>query len=120
MVEPGVGADAAGAGDVAEAADVAGLVGGQDGGAGEPVVDDAVGQRQVDDLGEVGGDRPQLRGVGQPLQRDAAGADGAAQQPVPGHRRVEAQQPFADPLAWALASEKPTSLQSAPMSATWL
>ena len=42
VVESGVGGQAAGPGDVAEAAQVAGLVGGQHGGAGEPVVDDAV------------------------------------------------------------------------------
>ena len=73
MFESGVGAHAAGPGDVSQAAEGAGVVAGQHGGAREAVGDDGVVQRQLGDLGEVGGDGPQLRGVGQRMQRDAPG-----------------------------------------------
>ena len=64
VVEAGVGGQPAGAGDVAEAAEVVGLLAGEDRGAGEPVADDAVGQGEVGDLGDVGGDGTQLGDVG--------------------------------------------------------
>ena len=70
----------------------------QGGGAGEPVVDHAVAQGEFGDLGEVGGDRRSSSGSGSVMQRDAARADGAAQQPVPGDAVVDAQQLFADAL----------------------
>ena len=72
---------------------------GQHGGAGEPVADDGVAQGEVDDLGDVGGDRLRARArVGQCAQARAAGEDGAAEQPVPGDLVVEPQQLFADAL----------------------
>jgi hypothetical protein len=64
MLESGVGADAAGPGDISQAAHGTGVVGFQDGGAGEAVVDDAVTQGQFGHLGQVGGDGPQLPDVG--------------------------------------------------------
>ena len=114
-------ADAAGAGDVAEAADVEGLLGGEDGGAGESVVHDGVGEGELGDFGDVRGDGGEPVGVGEGLQGDAAGADGAAQQPVAGDFGVEPQQ-----LSRGCAGRgrwrcrKPTSLARAPRSATWL
>ena len=89
MVAAGVVAQAAGAGDVAEGAEVGGLLRGQHGGAGEPVAHDAVAEGEVDDLGDVGGERGQLVGVRAAADGGAAGEDRAAQQPVAGDPVVE-------------------------------
>ncbi|CNW11413.1 Uncharacterised protein [Mycobacterium tuberculosis] len=79
MFDPGVAAQSAGAGNIAQAAQGAGVVGVQHGGAGEAVVDHRVGQRQGGDLGEIDGERCKLVGIGQRTQRNPARADGAAQ-----------------------------------------
>ena len=100
MFESGVGAQAAGARDVAEAAEGAGVFGGyRTAVPANRSYTTAVAQGQFGDLGDVGSDGPQLGGVGQRLQRDRAGADGAAQQPMPGDGGVEPQQLFADALS---------------------
>src|SRR6185312_12268913 len=98
MLRAGVGAHTAGPGNVSQAAHGTGVVTVQHRGAGEPVIDPGVAQCQLGDFGEVSSDRLQLLGGGQPVQRYAAGVDSAAQQPMPGHRRVDAQQLFADAL----------------------
>jgi hypothetical protein len=64
VVVAGVDVEAACAGDVAERAEVGGLLAGEDGGAGEPVPHHAVAEGEVDDIGDVGGDRGELGGVG--------------------------------------------------------
>ena len=59
MLLPGIGSDAAGAGDISQTADGPRVLDGQDRRAGEPIMHDAVGERQFGDLGKVGRDRPQ-------------------------------------------------------------
>jgi hypothetical protein len=98
VVVAGVDGVAAGAGDVAEGAQIDGLVLGEHGGAGESVCDDGVVQCQSDDFGDVGADVGQLVRVGEGLDGRAAGVDGAAEQPVSGDVVVDAQELFADAL----------------------
>ena len=107
MFESGVGAHAAGARDIAEAAEGVQRLPRQDGGPGEPVVHHGVAQGQFGDLGDVGRNGPQLSGVGQRLQRDRAGADGAAQQPMSGDGGVEPQQLFSDALSMCVGQTEP-------------
>ena len=70
---------------------VAGLLGGEHGGAGESVADHAVVQGQGHHLADVGRDRVQLGGVGQPVEVGAAGMDGSAEQSMSGDLVVDAQ-----------------------------
>jgi hypothetical protein len=71
VVVAGVEWHAAGAGDVAQSADVGGLRRGEHGGAGESVTDHTVGEG--DDLGDVVDDGLEDRRVGQRSQNGAAG-----------------------------------------------
>jgi hypothetical protein len=95
---PGVGGQAAGAGDVAEGAEVAGGLGGQDRGRGEAVGDGGVAEGEVDDLGDVGGDGPQPGRVRHGGEGGAAEVDAAAEQAVSGGLGVEPEQLLADAL----------------------
>ncbi len=91
----------------AEAAQCAGVVGREDPGSGEAVVDDGVAQGELGDLREVGGDLRQSATVRQGPQRQAAGPDRAAQQPMSGHLRVHPEQPFAHPQRVRVGQAEP-------------
>ena len=56
MVDSGIGRQAAGPGDIAEAAELSGVVEAQRRGAGEPVPHHALGQGERGDFGQVGRD----------------------------------------------------------------
>ena len=96
VLDAGIGAQAACAGDVSQASEVMGLLVGQDRGAGEAITDHRVVQGELGYLGKVFGQPGQLCGIGQAEQADSSGADGAAQQPVAGGGVVDPQQLFAD------------------------
>jgi hypothetical protein len=72
VIPAGVDVDAAGAGDVPEHTEVARRLEGERRGAGEPVGDDGVAERERSDLGHVGGDRREPGRVRQGEQRRAA------------------------------------------------
>src|SRR4249920_533676 len=94
MVEPGVGAHAAGAGHVPQAAERPRIVGAENRRASKAVVDDAVGKGQLGDLAEVDGDAAQRCGIWKLVQRYPAGSDRPAQQPMAGYGGIEAQKSF--------------------------
>src|SRR5665811_980662 len=86
-----------GSSNVAEDPKVMHLLPCEYGGASEAVPDDAVVERQLDELCDLVGDRPDLRHGGQRANGSATGSDRPAQQPVSGHVGVEAQQLFTNP-----------------------
>jgi len=67
VVQTCVGGEAARAGDVAKASEVVCLTAGEDGGAGETVTDDGVGEGELGDFCQVLGESCELCGVGQRL-----------------------------------------------------
>src|SRR5439155_370961 len=96
VVPASVDVQTAGPGDVAEGTEIAGLRGGEHGGAGEAFGHQAVAQGEVDDLADVRTDGGQSLGRRDIPQGGAAGQDPAAKQPVPGDFLVQAQQGFLD------------------------